>query len=199
MANLFVRLIEKPAGLRAILPRSSSAPQLAKRTNPLLTQIDRRFSTSSLGLNRLLSSRIGNSGRGGGGGRGNAWTELRDLINSFSETHLLFGLIGLNTGIFLLWQYAESSANRFRDAGLYNLMGKHFTSSVANLKQGRIWTLVTSCFSHGGTGHLLVNMASLYFCAGPVMATLGNVRFSYFAFLFDDRTDSAKSTLMTTS
>lgn len=90
--------------------------------------------------------------------------------------HLLYGLIGLNTGIYFLWQYAESSYTRFRDPALYNWMQKNFTTSVANLKQGRIWTLVTSCFSHGGGGHLLVNMASLYFCAGPAMAVLGNVR-----------------------
>jgi rhomboid-like protein len=36
---------------------------------------------------------------------------------------------------------------------------------------------VTSCFSHEGTGHILMNMASLYFMAGPVIGLLGNVGF----------------------
>ena len=39
------------------------------------------------------------------------------------------------------------------------------------------WTLVTSCFSQEGTGHLVMNMLSLVFRAGPVMAVLGNSGF----------------------
>lgn len=56
-------------------------------------------------------------------------------------------------------------------------MERNFTSSVKNLKEGRIWTLITSCFSHSGAGHIFTNLITLYFMAGPVLAILGNVGF----------------------
>lgn len=39
------------------------------------------------------------------------------------------------------------------------------------------WCLLTSAFSHEGTGHLAFNMITLFFMAPPVLAMLGNVGF----------------------
>jgi membrane associated rhomboid family serine protease len=39
------------------------------------------------------------------------------------------------------------------------------------------WTLLTACFSHEDTGHILLNGMSFFFMAPPVLALLGNMRF----------------------
>lgn len=39
------------------------------------------------------------------------------------------------------------------------------------------WVLLTACFSHEGTAHILVNMLSLYFMAPPVLGILRNAGF----------------------
>ena len=39
------------------------------------------------------------------------------------------------------------------------------------------WTIITSCFSHQGTAHLLMNLFTYYFMAPPVLGALGNVGF----------------------
>jgi len=41
-------------------------------------------------------------------------------------------------------------------------MRKHFLSSITNLREGRIWTLVTPCFSQRDLGHFALNMFVLY-------------------------------------
>lgn len=90
-------------------------------------------------------------GRGGGRGWG----------DSSGET-VLFSLIGLNVGVYALWQVNPSFARR------------HFVVSAAALSEGRIHTLVTSAFSHKeGMSHLLVNMISLYFFGRSVGGALG--------------------------
>ncbi|CDO74035.1 hypothetical protein BN946_scf185043.g85 [Trametes cinnabarina] len=56
-------------------------------------------------------------------------------------------------------------------------MRNNFISSSDNLKAGRWWTLVTSCFSHEDSMHILFNGFTFYFMAPAVLSILGNVGF----------------------
>lgn len=49
-------------------------------------------------------------------------------------------------------------------------MYKNLVTSEANIKAGRIWTLITSAFSQRGDSHMLMNGMGLYF-VGPAVAT----------------------------
>ncbi|THH33711.1 hypothetical protein EUX98_g399 [Antrodiella citrinella] len=54
---------------------------------------------------------------------------------------------------------------------------KHFSQNAQNLREGRYWTLLTSCFSHQGVTHILFNSIAFYSIAPTVIAALGNTRF----------------------
>jgi hypothetical protein len=88
----------------------------------------------------------------------------------------LFPPSAVNVGVFALWSYAGQLQQRFRDVSLLRTMTRNFTVSWQNLSQGRVWTLLTSAFSHEGTAHIIVNMLSLWFLGGSALAILGNVR-----------------------
>ena len=44
-------------------------------------------------------------------------------------------------------------------------MMKNFVLNEPNIMAGRLWTLITSSFSHSGGQHILVNCLGLYFVA----------------------------------
>ncbi|SCV72251.1 BQ2448_4945 [Microbotryum intermedium] len=98
-------------------------------------------------------------------------------LNSFSPNTILYALIALNLAVFLAWQYAHQVYQQYRDPSLLSNLQNNFTTSWRNITQGRVWCLLTSCFSHEGTGHILMNLLSLYFMGPPVMMMLGNVGF----------------------
>ena len=76
---------------------------------------------------------------------------------------VLYSLIGLNVGVYALWQVADPTFAR-----------RHLVVSAAALSEGRLHTLVTSAFSHrDGMSHLLVNMVSLFFFGRTVGRALG--------------------------
>ncbi|KAF8313488.1 rhomboid-domain-containing protein, partial [Clavulina sp. PMI_390] len=117
----------------------------------------------------------GGSGRGTGGGP-SWWRNVKAYINALPSNVLVWTIIGLNGAVFLMWQYASSSLQNFRDPRMLQWMFKNFTTSWENLRQG-IWTLLTSAFSHNSTGHVLMNLMTFYFFAPMGAAVLGNVPF----------------------
>lgn len=77
---------------------------------------------------------------------------------------VLYSLIGLNVGVYALWQLAPDPS----------FARRHFVVSAAALADGRLHTLLTSAFSHrDGATHLLVNMVSLFFFGRAVGRALG--------------------------
>ncbi|GAB1734800.1 hypothetical protein NU195Hw_g1928t1 [Hortaea werneckii] len=78
-------------------------------------------------------------------------------------------LIGLNTAIFALWQYAAHQPPTPSHHHLRHektpltpeTLTAHTTLSWPNLHAGRYWTLLTSAFSHQDPVHFLFNMLSL--------------------------------------
>lgn len=110
------------------------------------TSTRRSFTNSA--INKGPRSYYGGGASGGRGRRpGGGW---RAKIDAVSSNVILYSIIGLNVGVFLLWQYANSVYTQFRDPAWLRWMTNNFTSSWRNLSQGRVWTLLTCCFSHEG-------------------------------------------------
>jgi len=64
--------------------------------------------------------------------------------------------IAINVVVFFCWQVADDSRE------FVILMVDNFLTSWNSLLDGRVWTLVTSAYSHYDLVHLLVNMFVLY-------------------------------------
>lgn len=80
----------------------------------------------------------------------------------------IWTLIGLNTAIFALWQYASHQPptpylHRRHETNPLTpeTLTAHTTLSWPNLHAGRYWTLLTSAFSHQDPIHFAFNMLSL--------------------------------------
>ncbi|KAG8920051.1 hypothetical protein FRC02_001188 [Tulasnella sp. 418] len=102
---------------------------------------------------------------------------LKRRLNSFPENTIIYAILGLNGAVFMMWWYATESWRKFRDPSLYYSLQRNFTTSLDNLKHGRIWTLLTSSFSHEATGHILLNGLTFWFMAPNVISLLGNSSF----------------------
>ncbi|OCF39445.1 hypothetical protein I317_06769 [Kwoniella heveanensis CBS 569] len=142
----------------------------------------RAFTSSSKGLIRSTyfprgGSNGGGGGYRGGGGGGNWFYRLRGRIDRIPTMTLIYGLIGVNAGVFFLWQYALSSAQRFRDPTLFAFLQKNFILNEVNVFSGRVWTLVTSAFSHMSGSHIFVNCLGLYFIAPAAAGLMGSSGF----------------------
>ncbi|OXC86251.1 hypothetical protein C344_01428 [Cryptococcus neoformans AD1-7a] len=162
--------------------RSSPLPQSLSVSSPL-TKRSFNSSTKSL-IKSTYFPRGGRSsgngyGYGGGGPQGPwAWfTRLRRRIDRIPTMTLVYGLIGINGAVFLLWQYALSSAQRFRDPSLLYFLRNNFILNEVNVFSGRIWTLVTSAFSHSNGTHIFVNCLGLYFLAPAAASIMGSASF----------------------
>ena len=78
----------------------------------------------------------------------------------------------INILIFFCWNYENGSESEF--------MFNNFLVSWVGLLEGRIWTLITSVFSHNILLHLLMNTLVLMSFGPVVEARLGRRRFLYF-------------------
>ncbi len=76
-------------------------------------------------------------------------------------------IILINIGVYLLWMF-------FGDYGP-SFMTRNFLTSWVHLMNGRVWTLLTSEFSHNMLLHIFLNMFVLS-SFGPVMETLLGIR-----------------------
>ena len=74
---------------------------------------------------------------------------------------VLYGLIAANCAGFFLWQSHP------------NLMARHATVSVSSVREGRLYTLLTSAFSHASLNHLVANMFTFYFFGREIGLTFG--------------------------
>lgn len=75
--------------------------------------------------------------------------------------NVLYGLIAANLAGFLLWQSYPG------------LMYRYATVSVNSVREGRVYTLLTSAFSHKAFSHILANMFTLYFFGRNMSHVLG--------------------------
>jgi membrane associated rhomboid family serine protease len=88
--------------------------------------------------------------------------------------NVVLTIILLNVMIFLLWT----------SLGILNpVMTSNFLTSWNSLLEGRLWTLVTSFFSHFMLLHLFINMYVLFGFGSMMETTLGSMRFAVFYIL----------------
>ncbi|KAG0231897.1 hypothetical protein BGW42_008564 [Actinomortierella wolfii] len=74
---------------------------------------------------------------------------------------VVYTILGINTTVFLAWLYAKENAARFGDRRLYVWMMKNFTNMERNVREGRVWSLLTCAFSHQRIEHFALNSIAL--------------------------------------
>jgi membrane associated rhomboid family serine protease len=77
---------------------------------------------------------------------------------------VLYGLIAVNVVVFAMWHSSPM---------IQVLMRDHFLVSFESVANLRVWTLITSAFSHHDPWHLLFNMLALYVFGRDVGLALG--------------------------
>lgn len=123
----------------------NTSPALPSGAATILGQIS-AFSTSSKqalreSYFRRPNGRSNSSGSGSGGsGRGGpGWFEtLRRRIDRLPPMYVIYGIIGANVGIFLVWQYAQASWVRPPD---FDIVGAFRDSDLAD---NAIWSYTLS-------------------------------------------------------
>lgn len=83
----------------------------------------------------------------------------------------LWVLMGINALVYAIWQL-------WGLADPHQWMAANFLVSSEAVLSGRVWTLITSAFSHVEPMHLLFNMIALYVFGRPVLMVLGSARFT---------------------
>ncbi len=81
-------------------------------------------------------------------------------------------IIAVNIAVFVLW--------KLPDRELFQFMLDHFLVSWNGLRDGRVWTLLTSAFSHNMLFHFFLNMYVLKSFGSVVEIFLGAKRFLVF-------------------
>ncbi|KAF9953787.1 hypothetical protein BGZ70_000118 [Mortierella alpina] len=107
----------------------------------------------------------------------NALQRFSSNFSVDSSNKVVYSIVAINIAVFATWQYAEENAKRFRDGRLYYFMYRNFTDTAHNLKEGRVWTLVTSAFSHKEWYHIILNTMVLLSFGDPVWRMLGTRKF----------------------
>ncbi len=83
-------------------------------------------------------------------------------------------MLAINVAVFVAWLASGSSA------ALRRFMVLNFLVSPAHLAQGRVWTLLTSVFSHAELWHLVFNMVVLVSFGQVLEWIMGTRRFVLF-------------------
>ncbi|KAA1466155.1 rhomboid-domain-containing protein [Dentipellis sp. KUC8613] len=105
------------------------------------------------------------------------WRRFVNWLERIPQDYIFYGIIAVNAAVFASWGYAHIRLTMRRNPDLYIWMRQHFTVSWQNVKNGRPYTLLSSCFSHEDWGHILMNGFTYFFMAPFVLQTLGNARF----------------------
>ncbi|KAF9130578.1 hypothetical protein BGW39_002934 [Mortierella sp. 14UC] len=150
------------AAATAVGGRGSAIGHIGRLTFQELQHTRRAFSTSNMLRNNNSN---------------NALTRFAGNFSIDSSNKVVYSIAAINVAVFGVWQYAEGNAKRFNDGRLYLFMFRNFTDSLQNLKEGRVWTLVTSAFSHKEWYHILLNSMVLLSFGDPVWRLLGTRRF----------------------
>ncbi|EAU84584.2 hypothetical protein CC1G_00103 [Coprinopsis cinerea okayama7 len=102
-----------------------------------------------------------------------------DFLDRIPQKTVMYGILGVNGLVFGAWYMSQQKYKYERDPSAYLWMHQHFTSSWQNLRQGRYWTLLTSCFSHQDMAHIFFNGFTFFFTAPVVLQMIGSKRFIF--------------------
>ena len=105
----------------------------------------------------------------------NYWTEQPTMMPTRGIPRGVRGLLIVTVAIFVLQIVADGITG-----GAFTRL---FALSWPGLRKFFLWQLVTYLFMHGGVGHLLLNMLSLFFIGPDTERALGTRRFLMLYFL----------------
>ncbi len=89
---------------------------------------------------------------------------------------VLWVLIALNVAVYIGWQLAVRDGV---DGPAMTWMAEHFLVSSTSVGAGRVWTLLTTAFSHITPTHLFVNLLALWVFGRDVHQVAGNLGFAH--------------------
>lgn len=89
----------------------------------------------------------------------------------------LLGLSGLNVLVITLWNPDESSLDRKSYKEWQTWMRNNFTTTITNVREGRVWTLATASISHQDAMHFAGNMFALWLFGFPTYRVIGTKAF----------------------
>ncbi|KAI8851850.1 hypothetical protein BC829DRAFT_431025 [Chytridium lagenaria] len=104
---------------------------------------------------------------------------MRLLNRYMDEGTVLWGLIGANTLVFAGWTWAQMQADHGKPQWRW-FMEDNFYSSWQSVREGRFWTMFTSCFSHNTLLHFGLNMFVLHSFGPAAMSIIGPRNFILF-------------------
>ncbi|KAI8916568.1 hypothetical protein DFJ77DRAFT_439812 [Powellomyces hirtus] len=129
----------------------------------LRTSLSKSIRSAKASTKRALQPLTQRASSGGqwGGRRGN---------DPLTPTTVLYGVIGVNVGVFLLWQYARGNAQSYHDQSSLRFMMDNFMLSYNNvIGEHRWWTMLTAAVSHVEALHLGLNMFVLHSFGSAVL------------------------------
>ncbi|KAH9483030.1 RHOMBOID-like protein 12, mitochondrial [Psilocybe cubensis] len=103
--------------------------------------------------------------------------EFLAFLDRIPPNAVFVGIISINVAVFAIWLAAKEKYRQERDPTLLLWMKDHFFTSWKNFSEGRVYTLMTSVFSHMDWSHILFNGFTFFFMANPVLEMLGSRNF----------------------
>ncbi|KAF8803826.1 rhomboid-domain-containing protein [Phlegmacium glaucopus] len=101
------------------------------------------------------------------------------FLDKIPQNFIFYGIIGINSVVFTMWYMAVQKYKQQGDPSTVLWMRENFLSSWNNLVSGRLWTPLTSCFSHQDLSHILFNGFTFFFMAQPMLQILGSRQFIF--------------------
>lgn len=108
----------------------------------------------------------------GGKGKSEYYRFMQNSLVAPFRFSLIYPIIALNVAVFVCWHLLDRSDTGF--------MAQNFLVSWDGLLQGRLWTLLTSVFSHFTMLHIFLNMFVLRSFGSIMEQVLGRGRFLSF-------------------
>ncbi|KAF9449915.1 rhomboid-domain-containing protein [Macrolepiota fuliginosa MF-IS2] len=99
------------------------------------------------------------------------------FLDNIPTKYVFWGIIGINCTVFFLWKAAAARTKLEHDPSAVVWMYQNFTNSITNLQNGRVWTILTSTFSHYDIGHIFFNMFTFYFMSKHLLNSIGSRQF----------------------
>lgn len=96
---------------------------------------------------------------------------------NLTPENLIYAILGLNALVFGGIKFAQLETDPFKLREIMIFIRKNLAFSTLNLKEGRVWTIITSNFTHQEVWHLLFNAMTIYFFGPTLAAVLGTRSF----------------------
>ena len=147
---------------------------------PLLRNVCRSPSSIPIGSRLLCHLRLSSrpsivTTRSFHGGYRRSSSSYSDKV---SAEFLIYGLIGVNSLVFLSWLYAKSLAESKGDLSALIFMHNNFVVGIPQvLGIGHFWTPLTAAFSHYDLWHFGINMFVLHSFGPTVVDLVGKRQF----------------------